>query len=150
MIKAIQHFQLRTVVETESQARETLRLVKAAGYEGIELCGFMIKKMPFTVRALTRMAGMPVGKSGHLDWQKLIDESGLQVVSVHEDLGSILRAPEEFIAEAHSFKTQYVVVTGVHQFDFSDKQAVLELAERLNKAGKRPIVYLLKKQIRIM
>ncbi|MDF2587275.1 MAG: sugar phosphate isomerase/epimerase [Anaerocolumna sp.] len=135
-VKAIQQFQLRTVIGSEKQAKETLERVKTAGYEGIELCGFMIKKMPMIVRILTRLAGMSMGKSGNLDWKKLISESGLKVVSVHEDLGSILRAPNEIIKEAKSFNTGYVVVTGMHHFDYSDKSAVLELVEKLNKAGK--------------
>lgn len=136
MIKAIQQFQLRTVMGTEQKAQNTLELMKEAGYDGIELCGFMIKKMPLMVRALTRMAGMPMGKSGNLDWDSLIARSGLKVVSVHEDLGSILRAPQDIIAEAQRFHTGYVVVTGMHQFDYSDRQAVLDLAEKLNQAGR--------------
>jgi sugar phosphate isomerase/epimerase len=88
------------------------------------------------VRILTRRAGMPIGRSGKLDWKTLISESGLKVVAVHEDLGSILRRPQEMIEEAHSFGTEYVVVTGMHHFDYSDKQAVLELTDRLNQAGK--------------
>lgn len=135
-IKAIQQFQLRTVMGTEKKAKETIKLMKEAGYDGIELCGFMIKKMPMTIRILTRLAGMPMGKSGNLDWKKLIAESNLKVVSVHEDLGSILRVPDEIIEEAKAFHTNYVVVTGIHHFDYSDKEAVLELIEKLNKAGK--------------
>lgn len=135
-IKAVQQFQLRTVIGTEKKAIETLKLMKEAGYDGIELCGFMIKKMPLSIRMLTRLAGMPMGKSGNLDWRKLIGESGLKVVSVHEDLGTILRVPDEVIEEARTFDTKYVVVTGMHHFDYSDKDAVLEMIEKLNKAGK--------------
>jgi sugar phosphate isomerase/epimerase len=135
-IKAVQQFQLRTVMGTEKKAKETLKLMKEAGYDGIELCGFMIKKMPLTIRMLTRLAGMPMGKSGNLDWKKLIKESGLKVASVHEDLGTILRVPEQVIEEAKAFNTNYVVVTGMHHFDYSDKNAVLELTDKLNKAGK--------------
>jgi sugar phosphate isomerase/epimerase len=135
-IKAVQQIQLGTVLGTESQACETLRLMKEAGYEGIELNGFMIKKMPMIVRALTRMAGMPIGRSGKLDWRKLIAESGLKVVSVHEDLGSILNRSQEIIDEAKTYGTEYVVVTGMHRFDYSDKKAVLELIDKLNRAGK--------------
>ncbi len=40
---------------------------------------------------------MLMGKSGHLAWHKLIKESGLKVVSVHEDFGTILRVPDEVI-----------------------------------------------------
>jgi sugar phosphate isomerase/epimerase len=36
-LKAIQQFQLRTVTGGEKKTRETLRLVKEAGYDGIEL-----------------------------------------------------------------------------------------------------------------
>lgn len=64
-----------------------------------------------------------------------MQKSELSVVSVHEDLGSILRDPAGVIQEANDFKTNYVVITGMHRFDFSDKAAVLELAEKLNKAG---------------
>lgn len=134
-VKAVQQFQLRTVMGTEALAKETMQLMRAAGYDGIELCGFMIKKMPMTVRILTRLAGMPIGRSGNLDWNKLIVESGLKVVGLHEDLGSILRVPDEIIEGAKTFHTNYVVVTGMHRFDYSDKAAVLELAEKLNKAG---------------
>lgn len=136
MIKAVQQFQLRTVISTQEKAESTLLLMKDAGYDGIELCGFMIKKMPIIVRALTRLAGMPMGKSGNLDWESLIKASGLKVVSMHEDLGSILRAPEEMAAEAARFGTDIIVVTGMYRFDYSDKEAVLKLAEQLNQAGK--------------
>ena len=135
-VKAVQQFQLRTVLGTEKTARETLQAMKESGYEGIELNGFMIKKMPMIVRILTRLAGMPMGRSGNLDWKSLIDESGLKVVSVHEDLGSILKRSQEIIEEAKIFGTDYVVVTGMHHFDYSNKQAVLELIDKLNKAGK--------------
>lgn len=137
MVKAVQQFQLRNVLGSESKARETLSLMKAAGYEGIELNGFMIKKMPFIIRILTRFAGMPMGRSGHLDWKKLIADSGLSVVSVHEDLGSILKRTEEIIEEARAYKTEFVVVTGMHHFDYSDAQAVTELIEKLNRAGQQ-------------
>ena len=111
--------------------------MRDAGFEGIELNSFMINPMPMMVRTLTRMAGMPVGKSGHLDWHSLIGQSGLSVVSVHSDLGTILRAPDQVIDMAKSFSTDTVVVTGMHRFDFSNKNAVLELSAKLNKAGKQ-------------
>lgn len=134
-VKAVQMIQLGTVMGSEEQALTIMRLMKEAGYDGIELNGFMIKKMPPIVRVLTSMAGMPVGKTGRLDWKKLMAKSDLQVVSVHEDLGSILRSPDEIIEEAHEFQTKYIVITGMHRFDYSDKAAVLKLAGQLNKAG---------------
>ena len=137
MIKAVQMIQLGSVMGSEEKAKETMRLMKEAGYDGIELNGFMIKKMPPIVRVLTSLAGMPIGKTGRLDWKKLMAEMDLKVVSEHEDLGSIERASEEIVAEANAFHTKYVVITGMHRFDYSDKAAVAELAGRLNRAGER-------------
>lgn len=135
MMKAVQQFQLRTALGTQQRARETLRAMKQAGYEGIELNGFMIKKMPPIVRLLCSAAGMPVGRSGKLPWLDLVRESGLKVVSVHEDLGSVLKRPQEMIDEASAFGTRFIVITGMHRFDYSDQPAVKDLVARLNQAG---------------
>lgn len=135
-IKAVQQFQLRTVIKNEEMARETLQAMKNSGYNGIELCGFMIRKMPIIVRILTRLAGMPIGRSGILNWKKLVEESGLIVVSLHEDLGSILNNTQSIIDEAKAYGTNNIVVTGMRKFDFSNEQEVLGLADKLNQAGK--------------
>lgn len=135
-IQAIQQFQLRKVIQTEEDARLALKLVKTAGFEGIELNGFMIKKVPFIVPIITWMAGMPTGNSGKLNWHNLIAESGLKVTSIHEDLGSILKNPDKIIEEAKAYRTEYIVVTGMFRYDYSSREAVLQLADDLNKAGK--------------
>lgn len=136
-VKAVQQIMLGSVIKTEADAKVVLGKIKAAGYDGIELNGFMIRPTPFLVRMLTKFAGMPVGKGGNLDWAKLTKEAGLSVVSVHEDLGTIKREPETVVAEAKKFETQYVVVTGMYRFDYSDEAIVSQLAEDLNEAGKR-------------
>ena len=135
-IKAIQQFQLRTVIGTEAKAKETLRLMEEAGYDGIELCSYMIKHMSLTIRAITRLAGMPMGKSGNLDWHALLADTNLKVVSIHQDLGTLKRVPEEAIAEAKSYGTKYIVITGMHHFDYSDKEAVDQLITDLNTCGR--------------
>ncbi len=135
-MRAVQQIMLGTVTARESQAAETLSAIKKAGYDGIELNGFMIRPTSFMVRMMTKMAGMPVGKGGNLDWGALVKEAGLSVVSVHEDLGTIRREPERVIEEAKKFGTKYVVVTGMYRFDYSDEKTVRKLAEDLNEAGK--------------
>ncbi len=135
-IKAVQQFQLGTVLNNEKQARETLRFLKEAGYEGIELCSFMIHPTPFMVKMLTKAAGMPVGNGGNLDWVSLVKEAGLQVPSVHQYLASIEENPKAAIEEAQNFGSKYITLTGMYRFDYSDAQSVHELAERLNKTGK--------------
>lgn len=134
-VKAVQQIMLGTVTKKEKQTMETLRAIREAGYSGIELNGFMIRPTSFLVRMMTKMAGMPVGKGGDFDWKKLLDEAGLSVVSVHEDLGTIQREPEFVIAEAKKYRTDKVVITGMYRFDYSDKTAVLKLAKDLNEAG---------------
>ena len=133
--KAVQQFMLGTVLGNETQARETLAAMKAAGYDGIELCGFMIHPIGFMVRLLTKAAGMPVGKGGNLDWHALVKEAGLQVVSLHTDLGSLERDAKAVADEAKSFGTKYVVITGMYRFDYGDEATMHDLAARLNKAG---------------
>ncbi len=134
--KAVQQFMLGSVLKNEASVRETLAAVKAAGYDSIELCGFMLHPMGFVIRMLTKAAGMPVGSGGNLDWEKLVRESGLNVVSVHQDLGSIERDAKAVAEEAKRFGTDTVVITGMYRFDYGSEEAVRELARRLNAAGK--------------
>ena len=134
--KAVQQIMLGTVTKNETQARETLKAIKAAGYDGIELNGFMIKPTSFLVRTMTKAAGMPVGKGGNLDWSGMLRDTGLAAVSVHEDLGSIKRDPAAVIAAAKKFGTDKVVITGMSRFDYTDINAVKGLAKDLDTSGK--------------
>ena len=135
MKKAVQQIMLGTVTGSEVQARETLRRIKAAGYDGLELNRFMIHPSSLMVRMMTRAAGMPTGKGGKLDWHGLLQESSLDVISLHADLGSLEREAEAVVEEAKSFGTDKVVITGMYRFDYSDEEIVRDLAKRLNKAG---------------
>lgn len=136
-IKAVQQFMLGTVMNKETQAAETMRKMKDAGYDGIELCGFMIKPMGSMVKILTKAAGMPVGNGGKLNWKKLVKESELKVVSIHEQLGYIESDTQAVVEEAESLDTDNIVVTGMYRFDYGDKENVKKLAERLNEAGRK-------------
>ncbi|GAA1057268.1 hypothetical protein GCM10017608_07170 [Agromyces luteolus] len=135
-LRAIQQIQIGRVTSTEDQARDTLARLVAAGFEAIELNGFMTRLTPLVVRALTRVAGMPVGGGGRLDWRRLVAESGLSVAALHEDLGTIESDPEAVAARAAGFGTRNVVVTGMHRFDYGDDVAVRRLAQRLDAAGR--------------
>lgn len=134
-IKAVQQFMLGTVMNKEAQAEETMRRMKAAGYDGIELCGFMLHPSGMMVRLMTRAAGMPVGGGGKLDWPRLVGDSGLKVVSIHQDLGSVERDPAAVAQEAGKFGTDKIVITGMYRYAYGDREAVKDLAQRLNKAG---------------
>lgn len=114
-----------------------LKKLKELGFAGIELNSYMIHKTPFLVRGLTKMAGMPSGNAGKLDWHKLIKESGLEVASLHTDLGSLERESEKVCEEAKSFKTNYLVITGMYRFDYSSLEEVEKLVSRLNAVGEK-------------
>ena len=135
MKKAVQQIMLGTVTDNEARARETLQRIKAAGYDGLELNRFMIHPSSLMVRLMTRAAGMPTGKGGSLNWKSLLQEAGLSVISLHTDLGSLEREAGAVAEEAGSFGTDRVVITGMYRFDYTDENAVRELARRLNKAG---------------
>lgn len=135
MKKAVQQIMLGTVTKNEQQTAETLRRVRAAGYDAIELNSFMIHPTGFMVRMMTKAAGMPVGKGGSLDWHRLVKEADLTVASLHSDLGSIERDPAAVAEEAKSFGTKDVVITGMYRFAYGDEAAVHDLAQRLNRAG---------------
>ena len=125
----VQQIMLGTVTGSEEAARATLRRVKAAGYDGLELNRFMTRPTSLLVRLLTKAAG------GKLNWPNLMAESGLETVSYHADLGSLEREPAAVVQEAKAFGTDRVVVTGMYRFDYGSEQAVKDLARRLNAAG---------------
>ena len=133
----VQQIMLGSVTSNESRAVDTLRRIKKAGYDGIELNSFMIHPTSLMVRAMTKAAGMSAGKGGKLDWHGLVDETGLEVVSLHTDLGTIERDYKAVADEAKSFNTDTVVITGMYRFDYTEENAVKELAKRLNESGKK-------------
>ena len=65
----VQQIMLGTVTGSEEAARATLRRVRAAGYDGLELNRFMTRPTSLMVRLLTKAAGMPTGRGGKLDWR---------------------------------------------------------------------------------
>ena len=133
---AVQQIMLGTVTKNEQQAKATLAAIKGAGYDGIELNGFMIHPTSFLVRAMTKAADMPVGNSGKLDWKKLIKDSGLSVLSLHTDLGSLKRDAGAVAAEAKDFGAGFVVITGMYRFDYGNEEALQGLCADLNACGK--------------
>ena len=137
MRTAVQQIMLGTVTQNEEKARATLARIREAGYDALELNRFMIHPSSLMVRMMTRMAGMPTGKGGNLDWKALLKESGLGVCSLHADLGSLEREPDAVMEEAKSFGTDTIVITGMYRFDYGSEKAVRDLAQRLNQTGSK-------------
>ena len=98
---------------------------------------YMIHPTSFLVRALTKLAGMPSGNAGTYNWSKLIKEEGLDVISLHTDLGSLENDYEGVIKDAKDFNTNYIVITGMYRFNYQNLNEVKKLAQRLNVVGER-------------
>lgn len=128
---------LGTVTGNEKSARETLTRIADAGYDGLELNRFMVHPSSWMVRAMTKMAGMPTGNGGKLDWRALFKESGLSVASLHCDLGSLEREADQVVEEALGFGTDRIVITGMYRFDYTGIDNVRNLARRLNDVGEK-------------
>ena len=135
ILTGVQQIMIGSRCNNYDEALATLKEIKEAGYDGIELNEFMIKPTPLLVKIMTKVAGMPAGNGGKLDWQKLIAESGLKVISVHSYLNSIEENPAAVAEQALSFGTDTVVITGMYRFDYGNLTEVEKLAKRLNKAG---------------
>lgn len=133
---AVQQIMIGSKCGSYKKAAATLKSIKDAGYEAIEINDFMIHKTGLTVKLLTKFAGMPVGNGGKLDWSQLIEESGLSVISLHCYLDAIEADPETVAKEAQCFGTDTVVITAMYKYDYSDLNEVKDLAKRLNEAGK--------------
>ena len=133
---AVQQIMIGTMCNNYDNALQTLLAIKNAGYDSIELNDFMIHKSSILVKLMTKFSGIPIGNGGKLDWPKLIEESGLKVISLHSNLGSIENDAKAIADEAKNFGTDTVVITGMYQFDYSSLDDVKELAKRLNQAGK--------------
>ncbi|MCR4698617.1 MAG: sugar phosphate isomerase/epimerase [Bacilli bacterium] len=133
----VQQLQLGKILNKESKARTALKVMKEAGFNSIELNGFMIRKSPFIVRLLTSAYGMPIKKSFRFDWKKMLKDYDLHVISIHEDLDTLETNLDMVIQECKDFDCHYVVVTGMYNYDYSSFKAVKELATRLNEVGRR-------------
>lgn len=133
----VQQIMLGTVTGNEKSARETLTRIADAGYDGLELNRFMVHPSSWMVRAMTKMAGMPTGNGGKLDWRALVKESGLSVASLHCDLGSLEREADPVVEEALGFGTDRIVITGMYRFDYTGIDNVRNLARRLNDVGEK-------------
>lgn len=131
----IQQLMVGKLLKSENKAIELINTLKLEGYSCIELDGFMIRKVPYIVKLLTDMAGMPTGNSNRFDWNKIISSTGIEVIAIHEDLDTIENKIDMVVNECLMFKSKYVVITGMYQYNYDSLEELDKLIARLNKAG---------------
>lgn len=136
MKTAVQQIMIGTITNNRKKAMETLTEIKNTGYTGIELNAFMIHKTPFIVRMLMNLAGMPAGRGGKLNWHELVKNSGLKIIAIHYDLGTLETKISDVIDELKRFETQYAVITGMYRFDYTSENKLETFCERMNAAGR--------------
>ncbi|MCQ2772648.1 MAG: sugar phosphate isomerase/epimerase [Bacilli bacterium] len=132
----IQQLMLGQHFKTQNKAIDRLNTLEDNGYACIELDGFMIRHVPYIVKVLTDMSGMPTGNSNKFDWVEIIKETELEVIAIHEDLDTIEKKMDMVIDECKKFHSKYVVITGMYQFDYDSIAELDKLISRLNEAGR--------------
>ena len=135
MKTGIQQLQLGRLLTNEKKTLQYLQTLSKDGFDGIELNGFMIRKNPFIVKMLTQLGGMPIKKSDKFNWLRLIQNSKMEVISIHEDIQTLETKLDMVINEAKEFNTKYIVLTGNYKFDYTNLKNIKDLAFRLNKIG---------------
>lgn len=133
----IQQLQLGKELKSKKRAINILKTIKELGCNGIELNGFMIRKIPYIVKVLTTLSGMSIGKSNKFNWLELINNSNLKVISIHEDLKTMEEKTSYVIDELKTYSCHYVVLTGMYKYSYMDVKSVRELISRLNKVGEK-------------
>ncbi|MCD8294332.1 MAG: sugar phosphate isomerase/epimerase [Clostridia bacterium] len=136
-IKAVQQFHLRTRLNTEKEAMDVMAKMKESGYEGLELCWFMMHPTSVFYRMGLKFSGCAIGTCGKLDWKKLTNDAGLQVPGILQDLKGIEDNLDKTAEEAIELGAKYVTLSSACPYDFSSSSAVKALSERLNKSGER-------------
>jgi len=137
MLKGVQQVMLGQVCKNEESAKAALHRVKAAGFEGVELNRFMLHELPWAIRLMTRLAGMPMGGGGKFDLPALVKAEGLTVISLHTDLGTLESKTQEVLEEARALGTDRIVMTGMYHYDYSDEASVSDLIRRVNEMGRQ-------------
>ncbi|MCD8307548.1 MAG: sugar phosphate isomerase/epimerase [Clostridia bacterium] len=135
-IKAVSQFQIGTALNNRKQAEATFRLMKEAGYEGIELCYFMIRPTSVFYKIGMKASGTPIGRGGWMDWPAIMKDSGLKVVSVHQNVKALSKHLEKTAEEALSLGTHYVTLSNSHT-NYSSSDDVSALADWLNETGEK-------------
>ena len=135
MKKAVQQLMLGKLIRDEEQAARMLEQIAFAGYDGIELNAYMIRRTSLFVRVLTAAAGMPAGRGGAFDWAALTRGARLSVTGLHVDLGTLQRNLDAAARMAKELGTDRLILTGLYRFDYTDSIALGRLCEDLNRLG---------------
>ena len=125
----VQQYMFRDHFKSEAQAVETMKRIKAIGYDAIELCGFLMEPTELT-------KGTPLEVNTHFDYPALVKEAGIQVCSLHEVFEVMLNDPDAYIKKADKFGIKNMVAAATISTDFRELSSVKRFTDGLNRLGK--------------
>ena len=118
--------------QTEAQALDTLKKIRALGYDSVEMCGFLMALNP---------------EKTVYPWPELIAEAGLSVCGLHESVEDLRARTDELIERARWLGAKRMVAAAATRVDFSDDEQVTGLMRDLNDIGRAtrdaglPLIY---------
>ena len=113
----VQQFMFREAFPTLTDARATLRGIREAGYDSIEMCGFLMA---------------PNAEKAEYPWPELLAEAGLTVCGLHESVEDLMANTDKLIDRAHCLGAKRMVACATTATDFSVKADVDRLIDSLN------------------
>ena len=118
---AAQQYMFSGDCRTRTQALDTLKKIRAMGFDSMEMCGFLMAPGP---------------DEAVLPWPDLLKEAGLAACGLHESVEDLLARPDELIARARWLGAPRMVAGAATRVDFSSDAQVTALIRDLNVIGR--------------
>jgi len=126
----VQQYMFRDHFKSETEAAQTLKKIRAIGYDSIELCEFLTDPDK-------SIKGSPLEVKQEYDWTALLKQADLKVCAIHDTLENILKAPEAMVDKAKRFGALYLVAAATLKTDFLSAGSVAKFIKDLNSLGKQ-------------
>ena len=114
---AVQLYTLRDYIKTPAEIAATLKKVRQIGYEAVQVSG--------------------MGPIDELELNRILAGEGLVCCATHENGDRILNETGAIIERLQKLNCRYTAYPWPAGIDFSKMESVLDLAVRLDKAGKK-------------
>ena len=117
----VQQYMFGSEFKTREMAMNTLKKIRALGFDCIEMCGFLMAPNP---------------QDGIYPWPEMLKEAGLTVCGLHESVEDLKARTQELIARARWLGTTRLVAAAATEVDFADDAQVSALMRDLNDIGR--------------